>query len=1280
MRVLSLVGALWAQSVCVWVSPVQKELRTLLRAGQVAAEMRQRALWRGFVRAEAVSPDTTEAALGGWFVLHFAGEDTLQLLERLQASGFFQKAELLRGRRLHSGLYGWHHLAIQTAQAWMRTYGSPAVPIAILDTGIDTGLVAFSGQYYINPAEDRNGNRRLDPGDLNGIDDDQNGYIDDVIGYDFTDQGRLLAWGDAWQPDPLPIDENGHGTAMASVIAAKPGASPVQGIAPGCPVLIVRAFSADGYGEDDDIVRGILYAVRRGARVISCSFGDEVPSQMMAEAIRYAVSQGVVVVASSGNGVGARPHYPSGFPEVISVGAVSFDPERGSYFLWPLSGYSRVDWVAPGDQVPVLLPGGLLRSLSGTSLSAAITSAAVALLLSQHPTLSPEEVRATLASAALDVGSPGWDIYTGSGLLRLPPALDYPQSGFLQWLSPLPNGYYGLAPLSLRFRLYHSLLSSWEISWAPALQGPWLTGIRGSVPTWDTTILWTPPAPGRWFLRITAFLRNRNALTALCPIVVDTARPTFLEASLTPTWQENRLGYGVTYRLSAPLPVCLSYTGGQQCFDRVDTTGAAWIGTPSLPVANLLATNVRETVTVSLSTPPFTPSAIGIDNHQIRALTAPAGYYWPEPLPDWDGDGFRDLLATRYAPDGTYDKIIFLSKRGNAYRPYDSIPRAALARDLADWDNDGVPELLCVWYDSFFVYGGSPPKSLLYAGKGLAARLEYLRSIWVRTAEGHYEARTLTGQTLRRLSDTTTWNGSTTIPRILKVRRGNDSLWVFGNYAGYLFAYDHETLLGTYHTGLQQVGSHLYPVDLEGDGYEEILYLGSHPSGKVWRLGLLSPDPWQEISHVQFWVEGNIRPRLLLRGDGRFVLWLPPQIYFGRLTPSGFVWEAYGPWAWDACTPVDNGWLLGIDTLPRVVEFIEGLLPPPAWKKAGALTSTTVLLEWHPLPGASAYEVWRFQPRQNPTRIYAGSGSATIDVVGPGDTCYYAVRAVGGAFGELRRIIPGPRPCFTVDKVLPEAGQLLLTSLSQWAAPSPEAFRLHPTGIYPTAAIGSGAHLALYFSQPLSSGTYELIIDTLLTDEYGRFFSSDCDTLPFTIPPQSPLTCRLPLRWEVLSDNVIEISFSAPLPAQAETLAYYQLLPVGQVLGLERPSASQLRLTLSVSPRRQPLSLIWSWDTTGCPRAVSFSSATQTLMEWGVFPNPVRGQSAISFWGLPPQTTISILTPSGNLCTRFRTSPQDPLPSWNLQDLTGKRLQPGLYLILVEYEGQKVWEKLYIEE
>jgi len=1281
VRWLWLLGLVWAQNVCVLVSPARKDLRSSLRQSHLDFRMRQNPTWRGFLRAEAVSPDTTDLALGGWFVLRFEGEDSLQLLERLRASGLFEVVEPLRSRRLCGNLNGWHHLAIQTAQAWTRTYGHPNIPIAILDTGIDTSLLAFSGQYFINPAEDLNGNRRLDPADLNGIDDDQNGYIDDVIGYDFTDQVRLLAAGDAWDPDPLPIDENGHGTAMASLIAAKPGTGSVQGVAPGCPILVVRTFSADGYGEDDDIVRGILYAIRRGARVINCSFGDEVPSQMMAAAIRYAVSRGVVVVASSGNGTGARPHYPSGFPEVLAVGAASFNPEQGSYFLWPLSGYSRVDWVAPGDQLPVLLPGGIVRGLSGTSLSAAITSAAVALLLSRYPSLSPEEVRATFVSAALDIGTSGWDIYTGAGLLRLPPALDYPQSGLIQWLSPAANGHYELTPIPLRVRVYHSLLSHWEISWANSLSGPWLGPLRAFTPTWDTTLSWTPPAPGRWFLRLTAYLRNGRALTALCPISMDTLSPSFREARLAPTWQQNRLSYAATYTLSAPLPVCIVYPTGQACIDRIDSAGAAWIGNLPIPTATFSTTTSQQTLSISVSAPPVAPTALGMDNYSIQSLTAPPGFYWPEVLPDWNGDGSPDLVATLYTPNGTYDNLAFLTRSGNAYRPYESIGRSALPRDLADWDGDGQKELLSVWYDSFFVWGGSPPKNLLYAGQGLAAKIDYPQTIWIRTSQGHYEQRTLSGQILRRLLDTTLWSGSTTIPRLLKLRYGSDSLWVFGNYAGYIFVYRDATLLSTYNTGLEQIGSYLYAIDINGDGYDELIYLGRHKSRKVWRLGLLSLSPWQEIDSIQFWAEGEIRPRLLLRADGRLLLWLPPQLYFGRVSGAGFVWEAYGPWVWDACAALGNGWLVGIDTLPRLVEFTEGRLPPPAWIRVGALSSTSVILVWEPVPMASTYEVWRFQPRQNPTRIYLGTSTSCTDMVGPGDTCYYAVRAVGGAFGELRQVITGPRPCLQIREILPKDGQIHLTSSGQWWDSAPETFYLHPLGLHPVAAIGSGGSLALYFGQPLPPASYALLIDTLLVDAYSRFLNPDCDTLPFTILSDTDTQCLLPLRWEVVGDTFVEITFSASLPPKADTLSYYQLFPVGQVTHLQRLSDRQLRLTLSVSPHRQPLSLTWSWDTASfCPHTIAFFPAAQTLSNWGFFPNPVRGHPRLSFWGLPPKTTVSILSPSGALCTRFRTEPDTPLPSWNLQDHTGKRIQPGLYLILIEYEDQKIWEKLYVEE
>jgi hypothetical protein len=393
------------------------------------------------------------------------------------------------------------------------------------------------------------------------------------------------------------------------------------------------------------------------------------------------------------------------------------------------------------------------------------------------------------------------------------------------------------------------------------------------------------------------------------------------------------------------------------------------------------------------------------------------------------------------------------------------------------------------------------------------------------------------------------------------------------------------------------------------------------------------------------------------------------------------VWEAYGPWVWDACAPLGNGWLVGIDTLPRLVEFTEGRLPPPAWIRVGALSSTSVILVWEPVPMASTYEVWRFQPRQNPTRIYLGTSTSCTDMVGSGDTCYYAVRAVGGAFGELRRVITGPRPCLQIREILPKDGQIHLTSSGQWWDPAPEAFYLHPLGLHPVAAIGSGGSLALYFGQPLPPASYALLIDTLLVDAYSRFLNPDCDTLPFTIPSDTDTQCLLPLRWEIVGDTFVEITFSASLPPKADTLSYYQLFPVGQVTHLQRLSDRQLRLTLSVSPHRQPLSLTWSWDTASfCPHTIAFYPAAQTLSNWGFFPNPVRGHPRLSFWGLPPKTTVSILSPSGALCTRFRTEPDTPLPSWNLQDLAGKRIQPGLYLILIEYEDHKVWEKLYVEE
>jgi len=144
------------------------------------------------------------------------------------------------------------------------------------------------------------------------------------MGWDFTDRsgfpfdstsGDYLTW------DNNPMDDNGHGTYIAGIIAAETNnLIGIAGAAPKVRILNVRAFDPSGYGEEDDVAAAILYAVKMGAKVINMSFGDTQFSYVLRDVIRYAYSKGVVLVASSGNSGDDEPHYPSGYSEVICVG------------------------------------------------------------------------------------------------------------------------------------------------------------------------------------------------------------------------------------------------------------------------------------------------------------------------------------------------------------------------------------------------------------------------------------------------------------------------------------------------------------------------------------------------------------------------------------------------------------------------------------------------------------------------------------------------------------------------------------------------------------------------------------------------------------------------------------------------------------------------------------------------------------------------------------------------------------------------------------------------
>jgi type VII secretion-associated serine protease mycosin len=227
-------------------------------------------------------------------------------------------------------------------------------------------------------------------------------------------------------------DLDGHGTAMAGVIAARDaGADRILGIAPGAKVLPIKASAGDSnFAGGGEIGEGIRWAADHGAKVINVSVGGPRLPRETADAVRYAIDKDVVVVGAAGNqGEGGRrfdrPIEPARIPGVLAVGATGRD---GRLLDLSLQG-PEVALTAPGQDIPVPVPAlmgkpvGYQYGASGTSLSAAIVSGAVALVRARFPQLRAQDVVQRLVATADDAGPPGRDPQYGFGRLNLVKAL-----------------------------------------------------------------------------------------------------------------------------------------------------------------------------------------------------------------------------------------------------------------------------------------------------------------------------------------------------------------------------------------------------------------------------------------------------------------------------------------------------------------------------------------------------------------------------------------------------------------------------------------------------------------------------------------------------------------------------------------------------------------------------------------------------------------------------------------------------------------------------------------
>ncbi len=311
---------------------------------------------------------------------------------------------------------------MNTYNGWDLGKGSPDITIAVVDGGTDWRHEDLLANVRINALEDLNSNKQFDAADQNGIDDDGNGFVDDVVGWNFTNDTndpRGLA------ATPLSY---AHGTATASHFGAVTDNNlGMAGSSWNCSLLPVCTGSSTTDNGIQYGYEGIVYAFRNGAKVINCSWGRIGGfSRFEQDVISAATSAGALVVAAAGNDNldhDISPHYPSAYQGVLAVGAVySANDEKA-----PFSNYGvSVPVFAPGVSIlSAFVGGGYGDGGSGTSYSSPFVAGLAGLIKVQHPDWSPEQIAAQIRTTAdpIDAVNPVYQGLLGRGRVNFARAL-----------------------------------------------------------------------------------------------------------------------------------------------------------------------------------------------------------------------------------------------------------------------------------------------------------------------------------------------------------------------------------------------------------------------------------------------------------------------------------------------------------------------------------------------------------------------------------------------------------------------------------------------------------------------------------------------------------------------------------------------------------------------------------------------------------------------------------------------------------------------------------------
>ena len=567
-------------------------------------------------------------------------------------------------------------------EAWNYTTGSHLIKVGVIDSGVLVNHPDLHANIYINPNEIPD----------NGIDDDNNGYIDDWCGWDFADAPELsdTALGDYIGQDNDVEDENYHGTHVAGIIGAV-GNNGI-GIAGTCwnvSIMPLRAgfrtTSGTGFLQDDDAAAAIVYAADNGCNVVNMSWGDPNYSPIISDACEYAYAKGVTLIASAGNEPGANLSYPAKLSCVISVGSVNAAKQISGFSSYGLD----LDLVAVGEHVlsTYKLEGNEQYFYQdGTSMSAPFVTGSVALLLSLQPGLSPQEVRARLLTSTEDIPPMGFDSKTGHGLLDTKKLLDNLNPPFVDITSPLDQlGISGTVPIIgsvygedfMRYTLCYSSLSDptmhgwYDISTSNPYPEFYYTPVHNGV--LGTFNIPSYMADGKYMVRL-QYEKTRNSqlkYNYYRTIIVDRTPPVIKPQTLGgfKRYDKQNLRYYVSALFDEPVRAELIVTASdgslRNVYSAAQDSVQVWAIPADIPQGlisiKIKATNMANVSSESVTYPNFMNivyelvSSYGYDKQIIGTARRPLTR-----MQDFNGDGNLEYIAMEmptsgYGPVSSYE-------------------------------------------------------------------------------------------------------------------------------------------------------------------------------------------------------------------------------------------------------------------------------------------------------------------------------------------------------------------------------------------------------------------------------------------------------------------------------------------------------------------------------------------------------------------------------------------------------------------------------------------------